>query len=65
MQWKPEAWNPLSLSQLCSPMPDGEPVSEFETPYTIVELPSEEVARQLQERCIMADKVQELWGHGT
>jgi hypothetical protein len=30
----------------------------------IVELPSEATARALQERCIMADKVLELWGHG-
>ena len=39
-------------------------VNDGASPYTIVTLPSEAVARALQARCIMADRVVELWGHG-
>lgn len=38
--------------------------AEGRAAFVIVDLPSEAVARQLQERCVMADKVLELWGHG-
>lgn len=39
-------------------------VSDSASPYTVVALPSEAVARALQARCVMADRVVELWGHG-
>lgn len=58
----PIAYFPIPLSR-GSPSTQADETDKGAA-FVIVDLPSEAVARGVQERCVMADKVLELWGHG-